>query len=81
MANPWEFLDRWTRDHVNATVYDDTATAEILAQECVRDAEKAGIGETSLTKAAGGNLVTHMEMALNSAADQEVERVVNKDRR
>ena len=56
MANPFEFLQNWTREHVNATVYDDKPTAKVLAQECVTDAEKAGISEASLTKAAGGNL-------------------------
>ena len=43
MANPFEFLQNWTREHVNATVYDDKPTAKVLAQECVTDAEKAGI--------------------------------------
>ena len=32
MANPFEFLQNWTRKHVNATVYDDKPTAKVLAK-------------------------------------------------
>lgn len=78
--NPFEFLQGWSREHVHATAYNDRATARYLAGECVRDAQNAGFGETSITKAAGGNLVNFMESELNSAADRELERVVNKDK-
>jgi len=78
--NPFEFLRAWVRENANATVYDDRAGAEHLARECIRDAEKAGFGETSITKAAGGNLADYMEGELNSAADREVERLVNSDK-
>jgi hypothetical protein len=46
MANPFEFLRDWTRDHVNATVFDDDATAKLLAAQCLyafNQSEVAGV--------------------------------------
>ena len=78
--NPFEFLQDWVREHVSATAYDDRSTAEHLAGECVRYAQEAGFSETSITKAAGGNLIDFIEGKLNSAADREVQRLVDKDK-
>jgi hypothetical protein len=78
MANPWEFLEGWAREHVNATVFDDEATAKQLAAECLRDAKKAGISEQALIKAASGNLVSFMLSELNTAATREVNRLASK---
>jgi len=78
MANPWEFLEGWAREHVNATVHDDEATAKHLADECLRDAKKAGLNEAALIKAAGGNLVSFMLTELNSAATREENRLAGK---
>jgi hypothetical protein len=79
MANPWEWLEGWVGEHVNATVFDDEAGAKDLAEECLRDAKKAGINEASLIKAAGGNLVTFMLTELDVAANREVNRLAEKD--
>jgi hypothetical protein len=78
MANPWEWLENWVKEHVNATVYDDEAGAKHLGQECLRDAMKAGVNQASLIKAAGGNLTTFMLTELNSAAEREVNRLAEK---
>lgn len=80
MANPWEYLRDWTKEHVNATAYEDEGTAKALAAECLRDAKKAGFSEAAIIKAAGGNLETHMLNALNSQVDREVERLAAKDK-
>jgi hypothetical protein len=32
MANPWEFLEKWTKESVNAAAYDDRATAPLWAK-------------------------------------------------
>ena len=79
MANPWEFLRAWAREHVNATAYDDKITAANLARECLRDAKQAGVSEAGVIKAAGGDLASWMLSELNSAADKEVERLASKD--
>jgi len=78
MANPYEFLRNWVREHVNATTYEDTAGAKSLASECLRDAKKAGISEAAVIKAAGGNLASFMLSELESAANSEVERLASK---
>jgi hypothetical protein len=76
--NPFEFLQGWARENVNATSYGDDATAKHLAGECLRAAEKAGFGETSITKAAGGNLASYMRSESESAVSRELERLVSK---
>lgn len=81
MANPWEFLDGWARENVQATVYDDKGTAEQLAFQCRKDAKSAGINEASVIKAAGGNLESFMLDRLNSSVNAEVDRLVGKDKR
>jgi hypothetical protein len=78
MANPYEFLRDWVREHVNATTYGDAAGAKILASECLRDAKKAGMNEAAVIKAAGGNLASFMLTELESAANSEVERLASK---
>ena len=79
--NPWEFLDGWAQEHVNATVYDDEGTAEQLAYQCRQDAREAGVSEASVVKASGGNLESFMLDRLNSAVNAEVDRVAAKDKR
>ncbi len=79
MANPWEFLDNWAREHVQSTVYDDNGTARNLAAQCRQEAKEAGISEASVIKAAGGDLESFMLDRLNSAADAEVKRLAAKD--
>jgi uroporphyrinogen-III decarboxylase len=78
MANPWEFLRDWCSEHVNPTGYDDTTGAEYLANECLRDAKKAGISQAALIKAAGGNLASFMLSELESAVNREVDRLASK---
>jgi hypothetical protein len=78
MANPWEFLEAWVREHVNATAHNDEATAKTLAAECLRDAKKFGFLDAQINKAANGNLVGFMLTELNSAANREEERLASK---
>ena len=75
----WEFLRDWVSEHVNPTVYDDEPTAKSLTADCLRDAKEAGIAAVSVIKAAGGDLVSHMLDALNSAINREVDRLASKD--
>ena len=56
--NPYDFLRDWSREHVNATAYQDKGEAERLASECLRDAKKAGMSE------AGVVTRTHAECTL-----------------
>jgi hypothetical protein len=79
MASPWEFLDKWAREHVNATVFDDDSTARQLASQCMQAANTAGISAASLVKAAGGDLASFMLDRLNEAADALVSRLSSKD--
>jgi hypothetical protein len=76
--NPFEFLQSWARENVNATSYSDDATAKHLAGQCVRAAETAGFGETAITKAAGGDVASYLRSELESAASQELERLASK---
>ena len=79
MANPWDFLTEWVREHLNATGYDDEPTAKSLAGGCLEAAKQAGVSAAAVIKAAGGNLVTFMLHELNGAADREVKRLADKD--
>ena len=79
--NPWKYLDGWACENVHATVYDDRATAEQLAAQCRQQAKSAGVSETSVVKAAGGNLETFMLSRLNEAVNAEVDRLASKDKR
>ncbi len=79
-ANPWKFVSDWALEHVQATVHDDRESAEHYAAECLADAKAAGFSEQAIIKAAHGNLVSFMEGEVNRAADQEVERLVAKDK-
>jgi hypothetical protein len=81
MANPWEFLYWWARENVQPTVYDDKATAEVLAFQVRQEAKGAGVSEASVVKAAGGNLESFMLSRLNDAVNAEVDRLASKDRR
>ena len=79
--NPWDFVDEWAKENVQATVYGDEGTAKQLAQQCIRDSRAAGFYDQSIVKAAGGNLESFMLDRLNSAVDGEVRRQVEKDKR
>jgi len=81
VANPWEFLDIWAREYVQATVYDDKGTAGRLALECREAAKAAGVNEHAVVKAAGGNLEDFMLGRLNEAVNAEAQRLVDKDKR
>lgn len=80
MANPWEFLEAWSNENVQATVYNDTATAKLLAAQCLQAAKEARIAGAGVIKAAGGNLESFMLDALDRAANGEVDRLVAKDK-
>jgi hypothetical protein len=80
MANPFEFLRDWARDNVNATVFDDDATANLLAAQCLGAARDAGIGVAGVIKAAGGNLAGFFLSELDSAANTELDRLVSDDK-
>lgn len=80
MANPWDYLKAWASEHVQATAYDDEPTAKKLAEECLRDARKAGVHPDGVIKAAGGDLIGFFLSELNSAANAEAARLEGKDR-
>ena len=81
MANPWEFLEAWAKENVQAILFGDEETARQLAKNCVEAAKNAGITEAELTKAAGGNLSDFLLSELESAANAEERRLAAKDRR
>jgi hypothetical protein len=71
MVKPWEFLERWVREHVKATHYDETTKrqeARKLAKRCLRDAEEAGVDKAALIKAAGNDLFIFLLTGLDGAA-------------
>lgn len=67
MNTTLQFLQQWVREYLNPTVLDDRAGAEYLAEECLRDAKKAGIDPAALIAAARGDLVRFMLSKLNVA--------------
>lgn len=67
MTPAFEFLHHWVRTYLNMTVLDDTAGAEYLAEECMRDAKNAGVEEADLIAAARGDLAKFMLSKLNVA--------------
>jgi hypothetical protein len=81
MANPWEFLEAWAKENVQAILFGDEETARQLAKNCVEAAKNAGITEAELTKAAGGNLSDFLLSELESAANAEEARLLAKDKR
>ena len=81
MANPWEFLEAWAKENVQAILFGDEETARQLAKNCVEAAKNAGITEAELTKAAGGNLSDFLLSELESAASAEEARLAAKDKR
>jgi hypothetical protein len=71
MVKPWEFLERWAREHVKATHDDETTKrqeARKLAERCLRDAEEAGVDKAALIKAAGNDLFIFLLTGLDGAA-------------
>jgi hypothetical protein len=81
MANPWKFLEAWAKENVHPTVFGDEATARQLAKHCLEAAKKAGIAETGITRAAGGNLADFFLSELESVVNAEIARLEAKDRR
>jgi hypothetical protein len=81
MANPWEFLETWAKENVQAILFGDEETARQLAKSCIKAAKKAGIAEAALTKAAGGNLSDFFLSELETAANAEERRLAEKDKR
>jgi len=75
-----KFLQWWVLENVNATLYDDTHTAERLAAECLREAKRENLSEADVISAAGGDLNAYMLAELNRAVDQEVEDKVARDK-
>lgn len=81
MARSLDFLLEWVRDHMNPTVHDDKPGAEYLADECLRDAKRAGMDEAALIDAAGGDLSGFMLSKLNIAVKKQADRVKGKSTR
>jgi hypothetical protein len=82
------FLADWISENVNAEAYEpegDNTRARELAAECLIDAEQDGLSAELLDAAAkdmiggGSNLVELIAKALESATDDEIERLVAKD--
>jgi hypothetical protein len=61
MSTATDFLNGWVQENVNATVYEDTQTAEHLANDCLWEATEYGITEAELME------------AVNRAVDHAVE--------
>jgi hypothetical protein len=64
---PYEFLEGWVSEHVQATPFNDLQTAARLARECLDDAEKAGFERLSIIVAAQGDVPSFMLMRSNEA--------------
>ena len=79
MSDADNFLQWWVLENVNATLYDDTHTAERLAVECLTEAETRGITKADLIEAVG-DLNAYMLAKLNRAVDEEVEDKVARDK-
>jgi hypothetical protein len=77
MSNPFEFLRDWSQENVNATAFDDEATAESLASQCLAAAKDAGFGIASIIRAAGGNLAGFFLAEQDSAANRELDRLAS----
>jgi hypothetical protein len=81
MHNPWKFLEAWAKENVQAAAFDADPVASNLAERCLRDARRAGIKEDAVIKAAKGDLSGFFRAELESAANAEVARLVQKDKR
>ena len=80
MSDVDKFLQWWVLENVNATLYDDTSTAETLATECLKEAKRENLSEAEVISAAGGDLNVYMLAELNRAVDREVEDRVARDK-
>jgi len=80
MADPWKFLEKWAQDNVRPTAFNDKSEAKRLAYECRKAAIAAGVSENGVIRAAGNNLEGFMLTELESAANQEVERLAVEDK-
>lgn len=69
MASGLIFLQDWVQNWLNPTVRDDKRGAAYLAEECLRDAESAGVDRVELVRAAGGDLTQYMLDRLNVAVE------------
>jgi hypothetical protein len=78
---PEEFLRSWVTTYVTrARITDRPAEPKQLAAICNADAIAAGIDPDELDKAAGGDLVHYIQVAVDKAAiDRMLERARPKD--
>jgi hypothetical protein len=76
----FDFLQSWIVENVNATIYEDSDTAEYLADDCVWEANTRGITEPALIEAAGGDLNAYVLAKLNRAVGREVKDRVAPDK-
>jgi hypothetical protein len=67
MSDASKFLKSWVRENVEATVYDDTVSAQRLAEHCLFEAQGEQLSEVEVIDAAGGDLVAFMLAELNRA--------------
>jgi len=81
MANPWDFLSKWAKENTQpVAAFGADAIASHLAEQCLRDARRAGFKEDAIIKAAGGDLQGFLLSEIDSAANAEVQRQVDKDK-
>jgi len=82
MANPWDFLSAWAIDNVHPVAVFDApdALASSLAQQCLRAARSAGFKEDAIIKAAGGDLQGFMLSELETGANAELNRRMERDK-
>jgi hypothetical protein len=69
----FDFLQSWIVENVNATMFKDKNIAELLAQDCIWEAQTRGITQADLNEAAGGDLDAYIHSELNRSVDCEVE--------
>lgn len=82
MSEAQDFVDAWINENVQATGYEresDAAQAKTLAMQCWAAADKAGISRGAIQQAVG-DLVPYMASAIEQTNDDEVARLVEKDR-
>jgi hypothetical protein len=76
------FVEEFVDEHVHAEGYEpegDSSKARSLAEHCLSAAKSAGISEAEM-KDAFDNLTRFMAAAIKDANDDEVQRLVDKDR-
>lgn len=69
-----DFVSKWVARNVHSYPFDDvSAQAQVLAHDCMTDAENAGFDKNDIEKAIGGDLSEHMLKSLGNVHYPEVD--------